>query len=45
MRNGGNGDATATTLRHHRSSDATIRTSDTQVGTDAVSVIARPRHR
>ena len=36
VRNQGTGAATATTLRYYRSSDATISTSDTQVGTDDV---------
>ena len=36
VRNAAGGAASATTLRHHRSLDATIRTADTQVGTDAV---------
>ena len=35
--NEGTGRATATTLRYYRSTDATISTSDTQVGTDSVS--------
>ena len=34
------GDASATTLRYHRSADAAITTSDTQVGTDAVAELA-----
>ena len=37
VRNGGQGAAAATTLRYYRSADATITTSDTEVGTDAVS--------
>ena len=37
VRNQGDGDAGATTVRFYRSSDATISTADTQVGTDAVS--------
>ena len=37
VRNQGTGAATATTLRYYRSSDATISTSDTEVGTDAIS--------
>ena len=36
VRNRGAGDAPATTLRYYRSTDATITTSDTEVGTDAV---------
>ena len=37
VRNQGNGSSAATTLHYYRSSDATVSTSDTQVGTDAVS--------
>ena len=37
VRNDGDGDAAATTLRYYRSSDSTITTSDAQVGTDAVA--------
>ena len=37
VRNQGNGQATATTLRYYRSSNATISASDTEVGTDSVS--------
>ena len=37
--NAGNQASTATTLRYYRSSDATITTSDTQVGTDPVGVL------
>ena len=40
VRNAGDGDAAATTLRYYRSTDATIATSDTSVGTDAVSGLA-----
>ena len=40
VRNGGNGDAPATTLRYYRSADAAITTSDTQVGTDAISELS-----
>ena len=36
----GDGAASATTLRYYRSSDATITSSDTQVGTDAVGALA-----
>ena len=36
VRNDGDGDAAATTLRYYRSTDGTITTSDTSVGTDAV---------
>ena len=38
-RNNGGTDATATTLRYYRSSDSTITTSDTEVGTDAVAAL------
>ena len=38
--NTGDGEAPATTLRYYRSTDATITTSDTQVGMDAVGVLA-----
>ena len=38
--NEGDGDAPATTLRYYRSTDATITTSDTSVGTDAVAGLA-----
>ena len=34
------GDASATTLRYHRSADDAITTSDAQVGTDAVAALA-----
>ena len=37
VRNQGNGLSASTTLRYYRSTDATISTGDTQVGTDAVS--------
>ena len=40
VRNDGDGSAAATTLRYYRSTDATITTSDTQVGTDAVAQLA-----
>ena len=40
VRNRGTGPSTATTLRYHQSSDATIATSDRSVGTDAVSVLS-----
>ena len=36
VRNDGDGAAAATTLRYYQSTDATITTSDTSVGTDAV---------
>ena len=38
VRNDGDGAAAATTLRYYRSTDATITTADTSVGTDAVGV-------
>ena len=37
VRNDGDGASAATTLRYYRSTDATITTSDTEVGTDAVA--------
>ena len=37
VENEGTGSAAATTLRYYRSTDATISTSDTEVGTDSVS--------
>ena len=37
VRNQGNGQSAPTTLRYYRSSDATISTGDTEVGTGAVS--------
>ena len=37
--NAGDGGSVATTLRYYRSTDATITTSDTAVGTDAVGVL------
>ena len=40
VRNDGDEAAVATTLRYYRSTDATITTSDTQVGTDAVTGLA-----
>jgi len=40
VRNAGGGQSAATTLRYYRSSDATITTSDTAVGTDAVGGLA-----
>ena len=40
VRNAGEGASAATTLRYYRSTDATIATSDTQVGTDAVTGLA-----
>ena len=41
VQNDGNGESAATTLRYFRSPDATITTSDTEVGTDAVAGLAR----
>ena len=40
VRNDGDGDAAATTLRYYRSADATITTADTEVGTDVVAGLA-----
>ena len=40
VRNRGNKASSATTLRYYRSDDRTISTSDTQVGTDAVSALS-----
>ena len=40
VRNDGDGDSAATTLRYYRSADTTITTADTEVGTDAVAVLA-----
>ena len=40
VRNQGEGASSATTLRYYRSTDATISTGDTQVGTDAVAALA-----
>ena len=40
VRNNGYGDSSATTLRYYRSTDATISTSDTSVGTDSVAGLA-----
>ena len=37
VRNQGNGSSASTTLRYYQSSNSTISTSDTQVGTDSVS--------
>ena len=37
VRNDGEGDSAATTLRYYRSADATITSSDTEVGTDDVA--------
>ena len=38
--NGGEGAAAATMLRYYRSADATITTTDTKVGTDAIGELA-----
>ena len=40
VRNQGAGQAAAAALRYYRSTDATITTGDTEVGTDAVSALA-----
>ena len=40
VRNAGGGESAVTTLRYYRSTDATITTSDTSVGTDAVGTLA-----
>ena len=40
VRNRGNGDSAATTLHYYRSTDATITTSDTSVGTDTVAALS-----
>ena len=40
VRNLGDGASAATTLRYYRSTDATVTTSDTEVGTDAVAELA-----
>ena len=40
VENEGGGAAAATTLRYYRSTDMTIATSDTEVGTDAISELA-----
>ena len=40
VRNDGDGSSAATTLRYYRSTDATVTTSDTQVGTDDVPSLA-----
>ena len=40
VRNEGAGAAAATTLRYYRSTDATITTSDAEVGTGAVEALA-----
>ena len=40
VRNQGAGESAATTLRYYRSTDTTITTADTEVGTDVVSALA-----
>ena len=40
VHNQGTGESAATILRYYRSTDATITTGDTEVGTDAVSTLA-----
>ena len=40
VRNDGDGDSAATTLRYYRSADGTITTSDTEVGTDSVGALS-----
>ena len=40
VRNAGDGDAAATTLRYYRSDDAAITTGDSEVATDAVAALA-----
>ena len=40
VRNDGNGSSAATTLRYYRSTDATVTTSDTEVGTDDLPSLA-----
>ena len=40
VRNQGNGQSDSTTLRYYRSTDSTITTGDTEVGTDSVSGLA-----
>ena len=41
--NAGDGDAAATTLRYYRSTDGTITTSDTEVGTAAIAELGASR--
>ncbi len=43
VRNQGNGSSATTTLHYYRSTDATVSTSDTEVGTDAVRGLAAGR--
>ena len=42
VQNDGDGPSAATTLRYYRSTDATITSSDTEVGTDAVGELSAP---
>ncbi len=43
VRNQGNGSSAATTLHYYRSDDATVSTSNTEIGTDAVRGLAAGR--
>ncbi len=43
VRNQGNGRSSSTTLRYYRSTDATVSTGDTEVGTDAVTTLSASR--
>ena len=43
VRNQGDARSASTTLRYHRSSNSTINSSDTQVGTDAVGALSASR--
>ena len=43
VRNSGDGRASSTTLRYYRSTNATISSSDTEVGTDSVSALEANR--
>ena len=43
IENSGDGQASSTTLRYYRSSDATISSNDTEVGTDSVSALEANR--
>ena len=43
IENQGDGRSTSTTLRYYRSSDSSIATSDTEVGTDAVGALSASR--
>ena len=40
VRNAGDGESSATTLRYYRSTDVAITSSDTEIGTDAVGELA-----